>query len=596
MSFLASYLNSMPTEEMADSQKLNTKGNYYEIFIIIALLVFGGVLSAIFWGYQPVPNPDFFGFIEVAKAVLSAQFSSIDYRQLPGLGLLQVGLSFFIEGDLSELNAGWVLNAILFPCNIVLVWLIGKRFNGQSAVWVAILVAVNPWVLGIIVDPIAETTFLFFILLTFYCIFRQSKFGYLFACMATMIRYEGAALILAAFVFEMIHSRNNKERVRSLLYGIFAGIPLGIWLLLTFLHWDSQGSHYINTFNRRISLGHEVGFFEYINMMWEMGFYPLYSVVVSIVADSANFSSLSKGVMENLSKVAILGILVFGTVHGFLSRQWEMLALHIFIWPYLLIHSAASVLPRHAIATHWILLIVFLYGLQSAWKLIDKNWPGYQGIFKALQGVVFVVGLVYIWKLSLYQQKTLEVNRSLVFVPYVAVLTVTIVLLAKMVLYKGKDVGSNLLASLLMCCMIVTSQPRLVDAMGDGKENFEFKLLADWYRENAQVGEKMVVAGAHTTAYFSGGNQEVFLFYKDIKADSPADFVQQCHDLNVTYVTWDSRHGLKGVRREVYYNKWNMKNIDILENPQNVGPYIFIVQIKRNEKHYINVFRLSKEL
>jgi len=576
---------------MTDDIKNKSQGNSLDVFIAIALFVFGSTCSVIFLGYQLVPNPDFFGFIEVARAVVSWQFSAIDYRQLPGLGLLQLGLSFFIEGEMAELKAGWLLNAMLFPCNIVLVWLIGKRINGASAVWVAILVAINPFVLHLAVEPIAETTFLFFILLTFYCIFRQSNFAYLVAGMATMIRYEGAALILAAVVFEMMNSRDNKERVRAFLHGMLAGIPLVMWLLLTFLHWDSQGSHYINTFSRRAALGHHVGVFPYIDMMWKMSFLPLYSAVISIVTDalpgSINFLSVSK--------MVIFGMLIFGTIHGFMKRNWEMLALHIFLWPYIFIHSAASVLPRHGVATHWILLIIFLYGLQHAWMFIDKRWPIHSGLLTILKSLTFIFALIFIWKLSLYQQRVSEVNQSLMFVLYGAVLTVIVVLLGTMVLNKGKDLGSSLLTSILVCCMIVVSQPRLVDAMGEGKSNFEFKLLADWYKENAEVGEKMVVGLAYTTGYFSGGNRDAFLFYKNFKSDSPADFIQQCHALNVTYVTWDSIHGLKGVRREVYYNKWRMENIDLLEDSRNVGPYTFITQIKRDEKHYINVFRLSKK-
>jgi len=578
---------------MIDNAKMNSRETSFDVLITVALFVFGTAFSVIFWGYQPVPNPDFFGFIEVARAVLSWQFSSIDYRQLPGLGLLQIGFSFFIEGEMADLKAGWLLNAILYPCNIVLVWLIGKRINGESAVWVAILVAINPFVLKLTVVPIAETTFLFFILLTFYCIFRQSRFSYLVASLSTMVRWEGAALIFVAFVIDMINCSSNRQRIRAFVCSILAVVPLTMWILLTIWYWDSQGDFY---FRRTVGPGKESGgFLEYINMMWKMGFYPLYSAAISIVSDSVNFATLSKVVMENLSKVAILGMLVFGTVHGFLNRQWEMLALHTFLWPYLLIHSMASVLSRHAIATHWILLIVFLYGLQSAWKLIDKSWPVRQGIIKALQSLVFVLALIYIWKLSLYHQKFLEVNRSLLFVPYVAMLTVTIVMLVKMLLHKGKSLGTNLLASLLVCCMIVTGQPHLVSALGDGKKNFEFKLLADWYRENAEPGKKMVVTLGYTTGYFSGWSQDYIIRYKEIKADSPADFVQQCQDLNITYIAWDSKHGLKGVRREVYYNKWAMKNIDLLEAPRDVGPYTFITQIKRDEKHYINVFRLSKK-
>ena len=76
-------------------ENLNIREKYLEIFIVIALFLFGSYLSFNFWGHQTVPNPDFFGFIDVAEDLLSFQFASIDYRQLPGLGLLQKGSVFW---------------------------------------------------------------------------------------------------------------------------------------------------------------------------------------------------------------------------------------------------------------------------------------------------------------------------------------------------------------------------------------------------------------------------------------------------------------------------------------------------------------------
>jgi hypothetical protein len=130
--------------------------------------------------------------------------------------------------------------------------------------------------------------------------------------------------------------------------------------------------------------------------------------------------------------------------------------------------------------------------------------------------------------------------------------------------------------------------------MGDGQKNLEFKLLAEWYLENAEPGEKMVVTLGYTTGYFTSGHKDSIIRYKDIKADSPADFIRRCNEMDITYVAWDSKVGLKGVRRENYYNKWRMKNIAMLEKPQDVGLYEFITQIRVSEKKYINVFRLRK--
>lgn len=582
MAYKAMSSTPNPMQGMAITENVNVREKYYEFFIVVTLIIFGSYLSFNFWGHQAVPNPDFFGFIEVAEALLAFQFASIDYRQLPGLGLLQKGISILVGGPQAELTAGWLLNAILHPLNMVLVWLVAKRFIGQSALWVAILVGITPWVLRQVVDPIAETTFLFFILLTFYCIFRRSKWSYLVACMATTVRYEAAALILAVFVMDMMASSNKEERIRAVVYAGLAGIPLAIWALLTIIYWESQGNHYLNYFARMGTeeLSEKISSLQYIDMMWEMGFRPFYSVVTDVIP----------GPIFLLTKVAIVVCFAFGTVYALWQHRWNFLALHIFLWPYVLVHSGHSILERHGVATHWIVLIVCLYGLQKGWRLLVKANRVPKMVLTISQGLFLVLALAYLMKLGLYLERNAGISQPSMSVHYAAGITIAVLFLVHVWLDK-RDLLSNLVISVLVCCLVFSSQSTLLGVMGDGKKMLEFKLLGDWYLKNAMPNENMVVTLGMTTGYFADGNYKSLISYKDIKAESPADFVRQAKEMNVTYVAWDSRLGLKMIG-EHYYKKWGMKNIAILETPQSVGPYEFVTQIRVNEKQFINIFRL----
>jgi hypothetical protein len=236
-------------------------------------------------------------------------------------------------------------------------------------------------------------------------------------------------------------------------------------------------------------------------------------------------------------------------------------------------------------------LIICLYGLQSGWQLLVKPNRIPKMVITISQSLLVVLALAYMVKLDLYLQKIAEISQTSMSVHYAAVITIAVLFLVHAWLYKGRDLLSNLAISLFVCCLVFTSQNTLLNVMGDGKKMVEFKLLADWYLKNATPNENMVVTLGWTTGYFAGGDQDSFISYKDIKADSPADFIRQCKDMNITYVAWDSRSGLKQIG-ERYYKKWGMENIAILENPQNVGPYEFLAQIRVNEKQFINVFRL----
>jgi small neutral amino acid transporter SnatA (MarC family) len=98
----------------------------------------------------------------------------------------------------------------------------------------------NPWLIEVFTKPIAEICLLFAILMTFFFMFRGSYWCYLFASVAAMIRYEGAALILAAFVMDMIYRKSKKEKVYAFCYSVLASIPLALWMLETILDWPSE--------------------------------------------------------------------------------------------------------------------------------------------------------------------------------------------------------------------------------------------------------------------------------------------------------------------------------------------------------------------
>ncbi|MHC4639399.1 MAG: hypothetical protein ACYTBV_18135, partial [Planctomycetota bacterium] len=180
----------------AETADLAKRERYFEVFVIAALFGFGAYQSVLYFGHTIVPISDFPAFFKTGQELLSFQTPS-SFKRVPVLGLLQVLLSYVVGGQHPGLTAGWLLNAIFHPFNLVLLWLIGREIVGKSAVWLAIIAILNPWVIYLLTEPIVETTLLFFVLLTFYLMFKRSKWCYLLASITTMVRYEGAALVLA---------------------------------------------------------------------------------------------------------------------------------------------------------------------------------------------------------------------------------------------------------------------------------------------------------------------------------------------------------------------------------------------------------------
>jgi hypothetical protein len=139
--------------------------------------------------------------------------------------------------------------------------------------------------------------------------------------------------------------------------------------------------------------------------------------------------------------------------------------------------------------------------------------------------------------------------------------------------------------------MIVSNQFSLARMIGNGDTDAEFKKLADWYVENA-AGEKLATSMPQVTKLFAPKYTKKFIYISRIKGDTPQEFVASCYKKNITYVAWDSRIGF--TPKNIYYRKWGMDRIAPLGRAQDVGPYEFVVQLKQNDRRFINIFRLRK--
>lgn len=571
--------NISKTESLLDD--LSIKEKYFERFLVVVLLAFGIYQSVLYFGHQVVPNPDFTSFVRLGHRLLSFQLPT-NYKRAPVLGLLQATLSHLVGGQHPDLTAGWLLNAILHPLNLVLLWLVGKKIVGRTALWVAIIAIINPWVIQMLVEPIAETTLLFFVLLTFFFILKRSNWAYLFASIATVVRYDCAALILAAFVMEMIKSEGNKQRLKSFVYSALASIPLAIWMLGTILHWRSAGgTHYLK------ELGAGGAFTDtlvkYLELIWQVAFSSLFSVT-----SKENIQTL-----WGLSKILAAAGFVFGVIYGLCKRRWEFLGLLAFLIPYVVIHILHSfVIPRFCTPVYWIVLLISLYGFQSCWHLINKNDRVPRAIVIGLQSVAVICIIVWLFILVPYLSKLKPYSSVSVSIPYVSIGLLLFILTGHAFIYKVKQFWSVIVISVLIALMVVSNQFMLTNAVGNGQRSVEFKLLADWYIENAKPGEKMLTTMPNVVAIFAPKKKETLYHVSGIKAKNPNDFVSKCYEKDITYVVWDSRLGL--TRGSRYYNLWGLENMAVLAKPRSIGPYEYITAIRVSQRRYVHIFRLKK--
>ena len=577
-----------PAQAMQALEDDVAKEKYIRIAAIALLLLFGAYLSWLYFGHQVVPNPDFPGFVRVAESLLAFEAPG-NFKRAPVFGLLMVPLSKLMPGLQPVLTAGWLVNAVFYVFNGLLFYLIAKRFIGKSAVWPALLVLINPWTIAMLVQPLVETTLVFFFLLTFFFILRRSSWAYLFAAVATMARYEGVALIVVAFVMDMICAKDNRKRIKALVFAALACVPLGLWVLGMYLARDTSASA---STGAAIASGAGVdyigGFFtgrtvfaKYTGLLWKVAFGPLLMATGPEAMSSAAM----------ISKVLVIVSLLVAVVSALYKRKWDVLSLLLFFVIFALIHSFRSTTrERYCMPVAWLVLLMAWYGFQTGLGLLGRAIKPPQWIKSVFQ-IILAAGFG-IWLVSLFQHLSAinPYSQQSVSVPFVGMAVVAVLLALQVFFYRIRILPGRLAMSALVCLMIVSNQFTLVKLAGNGQLDAEFKYLADWYLENAK-GEKIVTTMPSVIRLFAPEYANYFIQPSKIQGETPTEFVQDCYKKGITYVTWDSRIGLSNPNGK-YYRLWGIKRIAPLARTDDLGPYEYITQLKASERRFVNIFRL----
>jgi hypothetical protein len=560
-----------------------------EILTGVVLFAFGAYQSILYFGHTVIPNSDFPDLFKIGSDLLSFRLP-VSFKQAPVLGLLQNFLYPLAWGSCRELTAGWLLNAILHPFTVVLLWLVGRKIIGRSAVWFALIAAINPWTIYSLTQPIIETTYLFFILLTTYLIFRRSRWAYLAASITTMVRYEGAALILAALVADIIHRKDRRDVIRAIGYSVLASLPLVIWMGLTVVTWQKGTTHYLNVlFTNEYAKGftepveNRTGLGLHLQLLWQTGFQPL---LIPYPGSSADFAE----VLLKLGKTAGVVGFVLGCLFAIFKRRWEVLMVLLFFVPYFVLHAYYPYpLTRFHSTIFWIALLIAWFGLQSGGVLLARKAPIPAVVSVLLQAAVAIAAVAWLISFIPYFSKVASISPASASVPYVAMLAAGVITVARMLAGRFRYVPRHLCVASVVCLAIASNQFMLAPLLGDGKREIEFKLLGEWFAAKARPDEKMAVY-QNDTQLFAGKNAPNIVGFS--KAASPRELADKLRQQGVTYVVWATREGFSNGQYPDYRLTGLDKNIAFLDKPRSIGCYEFVGQLG-SERGFVNIFRLK---
>jgi len=563
---------------LSDQAADHIRQRRWDIVVTVVLLAFGIYQSVIYFGHQQAGTVDFFEFAASGEKLLSLQLPDT-FKRAPVLGILQVGLGRILGGQYPSLNGAWALNAILHPCSLILLWLIGRRLLGRAGVCFAVIAILNPMQMKLLGMPLAETTLIFFILLTLYLILRRSRWCYLCAAITTMVRYEGAALIMIAFVMDLIHGPTNRQRLRALLWAALASLPLGLWLLGTHLTWQPGSSHYLTHYGRSTILG------KFVGNIWKLTFSPLLNLPSQRLLTAAAQAAAWVGVVFGA---------MYGLIYGIYKRRYYVLALLLFLAPYFLVHVLKSrTVERYSTPISWLVLLLCWYGWQNIGKLITAKIKVPRALAIALQLFVCLGAFFWLAHLAGDLDKTIRISRPSANLPYVAWAAVAVILLAWALIYKARGSLAWAALSAVLCLMIAANHVQLAVRVGNGEKYLEFRQLAQWYVKYADHEGKLACYRPQFLRFFAHEYRDNFRGFANLRTADLSDFVHDCRQQNVRYVAWlyytgrikpnSSRCRLPGIR-----------NFAMIMNPRSVGPLEFVKQFDVAHRRILNIYRVPK--
>jgi hypothetical protein len=291
-----------------------------------------------------------------------------------------------------------------------------------------------------------------------------------------------------------------------------------------------------------------------------------------------------------VGKFTALATFIFGAIYGLFKKNCYIMVLLIFFIPYFLLHAYYPYpIPRFHSTIFWIALLISFFGLKQFWLIVkDKLKLPIPMIYIFQMAVVFIVVLSTI-PLMQYFNRLAAICQAVEYLPAVIISAVVIIVLGRVVMYKAKCLPPNLASAAVMILIVLSSQFAIAPLLGDGKQEIEFKYLADWFIANAETNDKIAVYMSGITKIFAPKYQDSFVgFYR---ADSPQELVEKLRQEKITYVAWASREGYS---KDPHGDRELNLHITIpfLAKPVDNGPYKFITQI-RSERGFINVFRLN---
>jgi len=566
---------------------------YAAVGLLVAL---GLVYSLHFLRHFVFPNPDFAAFLEIGRSWLRFQIPYTMKRAPLFSVITALAGSFFSSPD-RHLFGAELYNCFMLPAVMVLIYIIGRKFLGKAAVWVALLACISPWMVRMSSQPLAELTLVALFAATCLCIRNHIKWAYLFAMLGSIARWDMAGLIPAVALVDMIR---NRKWFKTIILTVLASIPFGLCMIITMiqLKGQSEGAHYIQVLakDRTFELAADLGFY------WRntCSFLNAQLLQSSPSGQVRSFEALNSVVFTVTAPLWAIAFLA-GSVTAVIKKRWEIIVMLLAGVPYVLVHAIYPYrLSRFCVPVAWAALVIAASSAVTLWQwFIKKPKPKFLIPTVQLTGaVIFVLWAVKIIETLNYAQKRCPVLERLTIISCLVVVTG---FFAFQLLRRSKPSTGWLIIPAFLVLAVVSNAATTGFLMGDGQRNVNFKRLGQWFFENARDDDRMITTMPSFMPIYTSLPIERFEHMTNISPQDAEDFpafVRECRKRNITLIAWDSR--LAGAPNDRYYKLWGLDRIKMLGAPftgrkiDRIGPCKLIHIISKGSPK-IAVYRVLPE-
>jgi len=531
----------------------------------LPLVVTAALLGWVCQGHYVKPHADFHEFRESGAALIAGEIPPTFkrgpvYPVLIALAGKTLGRLVQTETPADQLVAGW-LNGFLLPCNVLLIYLIGRRWIGSASRWPALWFSILPIGLycttHLLVEPLLTAT----ALLTVWLGGRQSRWAYLAASLAIMTRYDAAGLLAGLVGADLLHRR----KITGVAWRCgLALAPLAIWLTLTAITWQQRSTdHYLTQIaeHEKIDVARPV-------RTALAGLWPDQHLATPVwIAEYGSF--MHDGVSLGMILAAMLGagVLFFRREPaaliggGFLAGYWAVHA----VFPFQFARFGYPAAP--------LLLCAAGMGFEFVRLHVSKRFPS-RSLHILIFGVVIAATGVFLCAEIDRVRMLLALPRQWIrSLPYIAALGV----IAAGLIPRPKRgaIPHRLLLTAIFSLVAVFFTRQAMPMLGDGRERLNVVHAARWLRDNLQPGEGVLCdEPGLQRMYANDSSVDRFVGFGGVEAEEWPEIVKECRCRGLCYIVWHDR--IFAEQGAYYIRKWRLERFARLENPEQASGLVLV--------------------